>query len=55
MSPRSPRIDSVVAGSSAEIEHRFDDMLQALRGAAERILPSGSPADPAAAQGGTDE
>ena len=44
-----------VAGASAEIEHRFDDMLQELRDAAERILPSGASSGPAAAQGGTDE
>ncbi len=39
-----------VAGASAEIEHRFDDMLQELRDAAERILPSGAPSDRAADQ-----
>ena len=44
-----------VAGASAEIEHRFDDMLQELRDAAERILPSGASSSPAAAQGGIDE
>ena len=44
-----------VAGASAEIEHRFDDMLQELRDAAERILPSGASSGPAAAQGGVDE
>ena len=44
-----------VAGASAEIEHRFDDMLQELRDAAERILPSGAPSGPAAVQGGIDE